>query len=60
MLSPKRGRPTDALKEHDLKVRVDNELHQRIVEYSEIHSQTKAQTVREALNAYLPVSHEEK
>lgn len=51
---PKRGRPTDAVKEHDLKVRVTDELHQRIVDYSNQHNQTKAETTRQALNAFLP------
>ena len=34
-LSPRTGRPTDALKNHDLKVRVDDKLYDRLLKYAD-------------------------
>ena len=53
-MSPRTGRPTDARKEFALKVRVDANLHERIVDYAEEKNVTKAEVVRKALDEYLP------
>lgn len=53
-MSPRTGRPTDCRKAVEVKIRVTPEMDERIVNYSEEHKQTKAETVREALDAYLP------
>lgn len=53
-LSPKTGRPTDRRKEHDLKVRVTPEQHKKITDYSEGNGITKAETVRRAIDTFLP------
>ena len=34
-LSPRTGRPTDALKNHDLKVRADDKLYDRLLKYAD-------------------------
>ena len=54
MVSPRTGRPTDCKKAVEVKVRVTPEMDERIMDYSKEHKQTKAETVREALDAYLP------
>lgn len=53
-LSPRTGRPTECRKAVEIKIRVTPEMNERIVGYSVEHKQTKAETVREALDAYLP------
>lgn len=53
-VSPRTGRPTDCRKAVEVKIRVTPEMDERIVNYSKEHKQTKAETVREALDTYLP------
>lgn len=53
-LSPRTGRPTDALKNHDLKVRVDDKLYDRLIRYAEAENMTKAEAIRHVLETYLP------
>lgn len=53
-MSPRTGRPTDCRKAVEVKIRVTPEMDERIMDYSKEHEQTKAETVREALDAYLP------
>lgn len=53
-MSPRTGRPTDQRKEHDLKVRVTPEQHEKIVDYAEKNGVTKAETVRRAIDDFLP------
>lgn len=53
-MSPRTGRPTDRRKAVEVKIRVTPEMDERIMDYSKEHKQTKAETVREALDAYLP------
>lgn len=53
-MSPKTGRPTERRKEHDLKVRVTPEQHKKITDYSEENGVTKAETVRRAIDTFLP------
>ena len=47
-MSPRTGRPTDARKNHDLKVRVDDKLYDRLIRYA------KAEAIRHVLETYLP------
>lgn len=54
MVSPRTGRPTDCKKAVEVKVRVTPDMDERIMRYSKEHEQTKAQTIREAVDAYLP------
>lgn len=53
-MSPRTGRPTECRKEYDLKVRVTQEQYEKIVEYSESNGTTKAETIRRAIDAFLP------
>lgn len=54
LLSPRTGRPTDSKKEFDLKVRVNAEMHERILKVSREKGIAKAELVRQALKEYLP------
>lgn len=54
IVSPRTGRPTDCKKDAEVKVRVPSELNEQLIKYSEEHHQTKAETVRQAINAFLP------
>lgn len=56
MVSPRTGRPTDCKKAVEVKVRVTPDMDERIMRYSKEHEQTKAQTIREAVDAYLPTT----
>ena len=53
-MSPRTGRPTDALKSHDLKVRVDDKLYDRLLRYADDNNITKAEAIRRVLDEYLP------
>ena len=53
-LSPRTGRPTDALKNHDLKVRVDDKLYDRLLRYADDNNITKAEAIRRVLDEHLP------
>ena len=53
-MSPRTGRPTDALKNHDLKVRVDDKLYDRLLRYAEAENMTKAEAIRRVLDVHLP------
>ena len=53
-LSPRTGRPTDARKNHDLKVRVDDKLYDRLLRYADDNNITKAEAIRRVLDEYLP------
>lgn len=44
-MSPRTGRPTDARKNHDLKVRVDDKLYDRLIRYAEAENMTKAEAM---------------
>lgn len=53
-MSPKKlGRPTDSLKVHDIKVRVDTETHKSLLDYCEKHGITKAEAVRQGIHLLL-------
>lgn len=60
IVSPRTGRPTDCKKDAEVKVRVPSELNEQLIKYSEEHHQTKAETVRQAINAFLPENTKEK
>ena len=53
-MSPRTGRPTDARKNHDLKVRVDDKLYDRLIRDAEAENMTKAEAIRHVLETYLP------
>ena len=48
----KMGRPTDNPKGKDVRVRVTEDVYQKILEYSERNSQTASETIREALEGF--------
>ena len=49
----KMGRPTDDPKGNDIRVRVNDELYAKISEYSEKHTITKAEAIRNILTQHL-------
>lgn len=49
----KKGRPTDAVKSHDIKVRVNDVTYAKLRAYGEAHNKTTAETVRDAIEAFL-------
>ena len=53
-MSPRTGRPTDALKNHDLKGRVDDKLYDRLLKYADDNNITKAEAIRRVLDVHLP------
>lgn len=53
-MSPRTGRPTDARKNHDLKVRVDDKLYDRLLRYADDNNITKAEAIRRVLDEHLP------
>lgn len=52
-MSPRTGRPTVSRKEHDIKVRIDNETHEKLLEYCEKKRITKAEAIREGIQLVL-------
>lgn len=52
-MSPRTGRPTECKKEHDLKVRVDDNTHKRLLEYCEKNGITKAEAIRKGISLVL-------
>lgn len=59
-MSPRTGRPTDCRKDAEVKVRVSSSVNERLIEFSEEHHQTKAETVRQAIDAFLPDTKDKK
>ncbi|MFR1863346.1 MAG: hypothetical protein ACLTJQ_07375 [Dialister invisus] len=54
MSAKKMGRPVlGKPKIIDLKVRVDKELHEKLVKYAENNNQTKAEVARRAITIFL-------
>ena len=51
-MSPRTGRPADALKNHDLKVRVDDKLYDRLLKYADDNNITKAEAIRRVLDEH--------
>ena len=53
-MCPKMGRPkSENPKQVDLKVRIDEETHKRLLEYAESKGVTKAEVVRQGLQRIL-------
>ena len=52
-MSPRTGRPTDCRKDHDIKVRVDDNTHHRLLEYCEKNNITKAEAIRRGIHLIL-------
>lgn len=52
-MSPRTGRPTDCRKDHDVKVRIDDETHSKLLKYCEKHGITKAEAIRQGIHLVL-------
>ena len=59
-MSPRTGRPTDCRKAVEIKIRITPEMNKKIINYAKEHNQTKAETVRKALDTFLPDDTKEK
>ena len=52
-MSPRTGRPTDCRKDCDIKVRIDEDTHRRLLIYCEDHGITKAEAIRQGIHLIL-------
>ena len=52
-MSPRTGRPTDCRKDHDIKVRIDDETHKELLQYCERQGITKAEAIRQGIRLVL-------
>ncbi len=52
-MSPRTGRPTDCRKDHDIKVRIDDETHKELLQYCEKQGITKAEAIRQGIRLVL-------
>lgn len=52
-MSPRTGRPTDCRKDHDVKVRIDNETHEKLLKYCKEYGITKAEAIRKGIHLVL-------
>ncbi len=53
-MSPRTGRPViGEPKTNDVKVRLDNTTHQKLLQYCKDNSLTKAEVIRKAINQFL-------
>ena len=52
-MSPRTGRPTDCRKDHDVKVRIDDDTHKKLLRYCEEHGITKAEAIRQGIHLVL-------
>lgn len=52
-MSPRTGRPTDCKKDCDVKVRIDNETHEKLLRYCEEKNITKAEAIRQGIHLVL-------
>ncbi len=52
-MSPRTGRPTDCRKDHDIKVRIDDDTHKRLLEYCKERGITKAEAIRQGIHLVL-------
>lgn len=52
-MSPRTGRPTDCRKDHDVKVRIDDATHEKLLLYCTEHSITKAEAIRQGIHLVL-------
>lgn len=53
IMSPRTGRPTDSLKNHDIKVRIDENTHQKLLKYCEENKISKAEAIRQGIHMVL-------
>lgn len=49
------GRPTDNLKDVDVKVRIDSDTNKKLLEYASANNITKAETIRLAIKNLLGI-----
>lgn len=52
-MSPRTGRPTECRKNHDIKVRVDEPTHEKLLQYCTEHGVTKAEAIRQGIHLVL-------
>lgn len=52
-MSPRTGRPTDCRKDHDVKVRLDNATHEKLLIYCQENGITKAEAIRRGIHLVL-------
>lgn len=52
-MSPRTGRPTDCKKDKDIKVRIDNVTHEKLLQYCIDHGITKAEAIRRGIHLIL-------
>lgn len=52
-MSPRRGRPTESRKDHDVKVRIDDDTNNRLLEHCKKHGITKAEAIRQGIHLVL-------
>ena len=52
-MSPRTGRPTECRKDHDVKVRIDDSTHKKLLQYCEEHGVTKAEAIRQGIQLVL-------
>jgi len=48
-MSPRTGRPTDCRKDHDVKVRIDDKTHKKLLQYCDEYGITKAEAIRQGI-----------
>lgn len=53
MCSKKMGKPTDSPKVNDVKVRLNDEMHKKLLEYCEKNNITKAEAIRQGIHLLL-------
>lgn len=53
MRSKKMGRPTDSPKVNDVKVRLNDEMHKKLLEYCNQNNITKAEAIRQGIHLLL-------
>ena len=53
-MSPRTGRPVvGEPKVNDVKVRLDNDTHKKLLQYCEEHNETKASVIRKAISQFI-------
>ena len=52
-MSPRTGRPTECRKDHDVKVRIDDSTHKKLLQQCEEHGVTKAEAIRQGIQLVL-------
>lgn len=52
-MSPRTGRPTECRKERDVKVRISDETHSKLLKYCEEKGITKAEAIRRGIDLVL-------